>query len=212
MSVVTSQSNSRTKNGGKPRCLKMARIAIIVGHPNAGSYCEALGESYSRGARSGGHEVELFVLGTMRFDPILREGFHRVQVLEPDLQRAHDAILSADHLVMIFPLWMGGLPAILKGFLERVLQPDVVEPYKQGKFVKPLKGKSARIIVTMGMPGFIYRWWFGAYAVKMLRRNILGLVGVSPVRSTIHGSVEAVGLRGRQRWLRESERMGTRAA
>ena len=68
--------------------------------------------------------------------------------------RPNDAILAADDLVIIFPPRLGTLPAILKGFLERV--PDLVEPAKQGKFVKILKGKSARIIVTMRMPGFIY--------------------------------------------------------
>jgi NAD(P)H dehydrogenase (quinone) len=139
----------------------MARIAIIVGHARKGSYCEALWQAYWRGARAAGHDATFFATSAMTFDPVLHEGFERVQPLEPDLQSAHNAILVADHLVIIFPLWLGTLPAILKGFLERVLQPDLVEPAKEGKFVKILKGKSARIIVTMAMPGFIYRWWFG---------------------------------------------------
>ncbi|MFX9169451.1 NAD(P)H-dependent oxidoreductase, partial [Acinetobacter baumannii] len=90
-----------------------------------------------------------------------------------------------DHLVIIFPLWLGTLPAILKGFLERVLQPDLVGPSKEGKFVQLLKGKSARVVVTMGMPAFVYRWWFGAHAVKMLKHNILGFMGVKPVAISI---------------------------
>src|SRR5258708_15499817 len=126
----------------------MARIAIIVGHARTGSCCEALGQAYGRGAWAGGHDATLFATAAMTFDPVLHEGFERVQSLEPDLQSAHDAILAADHLVIVFLLWLGTLPAILKGFLERVLQPDLVEPAKQGKFVKILKGKSARIIVT----------------------------------------------------------------
>jgi putative NADPH-quinone reductase len=190
----------------------MARIAIVVGHPREGSYCEALGEHYARGAREGGHEAALFVTGKMKFNPILHEGFDRPQPLEPELQAAHDAILSADHLVFIFPLWLGDVPAILKGFLERVLQPDLVEPSKQKRFVRLLKGKSARIIVTMGMPGFVYHWWFRSYALKLLRRNILGWMGVKPVFSTVHGSVEAVGLRRRERWLRGARKLGRRAA
>ncbi len=93
----------------------------------------------------------------MNLDPILHEGFARVQPLVPDLQAAHDAMLSADHLVLIFPLWLGTLPAILKGFLERVLRPELVDSAKTGVFAKPLKGKSVRIVMTMGMPGFVYR-------------------------------------------------------
>lgn len=188
----------------------MSRIAILVGHPRPGSYCEALGESYSRAARAAGHEVALFVAGKMNFNPILREGFERIQPLEPDLQAAHDAILAADHLVIIFPLWVGGMPAILKGLLERVLQPDLIEPFRQKKFVRLLKGKSARIIVTMGMPAFVYRLYFRAHALKMLRRNILGWMGVRPIRSTIYGSIEAVGKARRERWLREVETLGRR--
>ena len=117
----------------------------------------------------------------------------------------------ADHLVLIFPLWVGTLPAIFKGFLERVLQPDLVGPAKEGRFVQPLAGKSGRIVVTMGMPGFVYRWYFGAHALNMLKRNILGFLGVKPIRSTIYGRVEAVGEARRKAWLAEVEAMGRRA-
>lgn len=186
----------------------MAKIAVIVGHARSGTYCEALGEAYRRGAVAAGHDVSLFVTARMMFDPVLHEGFAQVQPLEADLKCAHDAILSADHLVIIFPLWLGTLPAILEGFLERVLQPDLVEPARQGEFVKILKGKSARVIITMGMPGFIYRWWFGAHALKMLKRNILAFVGVAPVRSTIYGNIEGAGIDRRRAWLDEVEAMG----
>jgi putative NADPH-quinone reductase len=189
----------------------MARIAIIVGHARHNTLCEALGRAYRRGAQAGGHDAALFVTSAMTFDPVLHEGFERLQPLEKDLAAAHDAILAADHLVIIFPLWLGTLPAILKGFLERVLQPEMVEAAKQRRFVKPLKGKSARVIVTMGMPGFIYRWWFGAYAVKMLRRNILGFVGAGPVRTTIYGNVEGVTAAHRDAWIGDVEDMGRRA-
>jgi NAD(P)H dehydrogenase (quinone) len=140
----------------------------------------------------------------MSFNPVLREGFERVQPLEPDLQAAHDAI--------IFPLWLGGMPAILKGLLERVLQPDLVEPTKQKKIVRLLKGKSAQIMVTMGMPTFVYRWWFRTYASKLLRRNILGWMGVRPIHSTIFPSIESVSRRRREKWLKDAEKMGQLAA
>ncbi len=120
----------------------MARIVVIIGHPRTSTYCEALGESYRRGAEAAGHEVKLFVTSKMTFDPILHEGFERVQPLETDLQAAHDAMMAADHLVIIFPLWFSSMPAILKGFLERVQQPDLVGPSKLGKHPKLLKGKS----------------------------------------------------------------------
>ena len=190
----------------------MSRIAIIVGHARKDTFCEALGEAYRRGAEAAGHKATLFVMSKMMFDPILHEGFTKIQTLEPDLQAAHDVIMQANHLVFIFPLWLGTLPAIFKGFLERVLQPDLVEPSKKGKFTKILNGKSAHIIMTMGMPGFIYRWYFGAFALRMLKRSILGFVGVSPIRTTIHGMIEAVSQKKRQSWLADAEAMGRKAA
>lgn len=191
----------------------MVKIAIVVGHARRNTYCEALGGAYLKGAESGGHEARLFVLSHMRFDPILHEGFSREQPLEPDLKAAAEAIKSADHLVLIFPLWLGTLPAILKGFLERLFTPGfAIEKTDDLKGYRPLmKGKSARVIMTMGMPGFVYRWYFGAHALKMLKRNILGFVGFGPVRSSLLGRIEAVSDEKRRQWLMEIEALGCEA-
>ena len=191
----------------------MAKIAIIVGNSLRHSYSEALGKGYQRGAESGGHQASLFVLGTMNFDAILREGYRREQALEPDLAAAREAFVACDHVVFIFPLWCGDMPAILKGFFERMLQPDLLAVQKSGGKMswKVFKGKSARIIMTMGMPGWFYRWYYGAHALKLLKRNILGLVGIAPVRSTIYGMIEAVGDERRKQWLREVEALGHEA-
>jgi putative NADPH-quinone reductase len=191
----------------------MSKIAIVVGNPMHGSYSEALGEAYLRGAESGGHAAKLFVLADMKFDAILREGYRREQVLEPDLVAARQALQASDHLVFVFPLWAGDMPAILKGFIERVLQGDLLAIQKSGGKAswKIFKGKSARVIMTMGMPGLIYRWYYGAHALKLLRRNILHLIGVKPVRSTIYGMIEAVGDETRKQWLREVEALGHQA-
>jgi NAD(P)H dehydrogenase (quinone) len=188
----------------------MARIAIIVGNPLHDSYSEALGEAYQRGAESGGHQAQLFLLGRMTFDAILREGYRREQPLEPDLTTARAAFVGCDHVVIIFPLWCGDMPALLKGFFERVLQSDLLAVQTSGNRAdwKVFKGKSARVIMTMGMPGFFYRWYFGAHALKLLRRNILQFIGIRPVRSTIYGMIEAVSDEKRKQWLREVEALG----
>lgn len=94
----------------------MSRIAVIVGHARKDTFCEALGEAYRRGTEAGGHHVKLFVTSKTVFDPILHEGFTKVQPLEPDLRAAHDVLMEADHLVLVFPLWLGTLPAILRDF------------------------------------------------------------------------------------------------
>ena len=188
----------------------MAKVAIVVGNSLHNSYSEALGEAYRRGAESGGHHADLFVLGRMNFDAILREGYRREQPLEPDLAAARAAFVACDHVVVIFPLWCGDMPAILKGFFERILQPDLLAIQKSGGKAswKFFKGKSARIIMTMGMPGWFYRLYFGAHALKLLKRNILQFIGIAPVRSSVYGMIEAVGDDKRKSWLREVEALG----
>ncbi len=190
----------------------MTQIVVVVGHAQLGTYCEALAEAYRRGAEASGHQVTVCNTAMMKFDPILRGGYRELQPLEPDLAAVRAAILASDHLVFIFPLWLGTLPAIFKGFLERVIQPDIFEPARTGKFVTPWKGKSARIVMTMGMPGFIYRWYYGAYALKMLKRNILAFVGVKPIRSSILGMVQGVSAEQRDRWLYDMEQLGRGAS
>lgn len=190
----------------------MARIMVIVGHSRPDTFADALGAAYAAGARSAGHEVQVFATASMAFDPILRGAYAEVQPLEPDLAEAHGAMMAADHLVIVFPLWLGGMPAILKGFLERILQPDLIAAHKAGQFKQLLKGKSARVILTMGMPGLVYRWWYGAHALQALKRNILEFMGVSPVRATLFGMIEQVGAEKRRQWLDEVEALGREGA
>ncbi len=191
----------------------MARIVIIVGNPRKETFSEALAAAYQRGAEAAGHQVSLFVLSRMAFDPILHDGFSKPQPLEPDLADAQTAIGAADHLVLIFPLWFGTLPALLKGFIERVFQPGfaITGSIRDGTYRAMLSKKSARVIMTMGMPGLVYRWYYGAHCAKMLRRNILEFVGFKPVRTTIHGMIEAVSNEKRATWLLEAEELGKRA-
>ncbi len=188
----------------------MARIAIIVGHSQRQTLCEALAEAYRRGAEAAGHDAKLFVLSQMSFDPILHEGYRREQPLEPDLQRAYDALCASEHWVFVFPLWLGDMPAILKGFLERVLQPDLIRRHgtEHAMNWRLFENKSARLVMTMGMPVSIYRFWYRPHALKLFRNNILHFIGVRPVRETLFGMVADVSLDRRGRWLKEVETLG----
>ncbi|MEA2984122.1 MAG: hypothetical protein QOD94_376, partial [Alphaproteobacteria bacterium] len=154
----------------------MSKITIVVGHSQQNSYCEALGEAYKKGATSSGHSVEMFVLSRLIFDPILKKGYEEEQPFEPDLRTVYAAMKSSSHVVIIFPLWCGDMPAILKGFIERLIQPDLVRIQKSEKMttnVGIFQNLSARVVMAMGMPALLYRLYFGAHALKLLRRNIL---------------------------------------
>ena len=192
----------------------MARVVIVVGHPKKGETLNlALARAYQSGAEEAGHDVALFELSEMTFDPILHEGFSGEQPLEPPLADAQAAIGACDHLVFVFPLWFGFMPALMKGFIERVFQPGFAIGKKNGgsDWTPLLKGKSARLIMTMGMPALIYRVWFGAHAIKALKWNILRFCGFSPVAVTLHGMVEMVSSSTRQKWLRDAYKLGQTA-
>jgi putative NADPH-quinone reductase len=126
----------------------------------------------------------------LRFDLLRSQAEFETGTPPPDIAAAQEAIRRADHLMVVFPLWLGDMPALLKGFFEQALRPGFAFAYLPSGFPqKNLGGRSARIVVTMGMPAFVYRWYFRAHAVKNLKRNILGFVGYAPVRDTIVGGV-----------------------
>lgn len=187
----------------------MKRITIINGHPSADRdhYCHALAAAYRKGAEEG-HEVRQITISELDFTFVRDPEIWSAQEPEPDIANAQKAIAWADHLVLVYPLWLGDVPSLLKAFLEQVMRPGfAVEIKANAKWRKLLGGKSARIIVTMGMPAPIYRVFFRSHSVKSLKRNILHFVGIKPVRTTIIGRVD--GFDGyRKRWLKRIERLG----
>ena len=192
----------------------MRKIMIVVGHPVSNSLCQALAHHYRDGAQSAGHEVTLFSLADMNFDPILHYGYRREQPLEPDLQAAYTALAECDHLVLMFPLWCGDMPALLKGFIERILQPDLIarENTENAMNWSIFHNKTARIVMTMGMPVTIYRFWYRGHALKLLSRNILNFIGFKPVRHTLFGMVATSKPQQREGWLAEVRELGRQGA
>lgn len=188
------------------------RILLIQGHPDAGKphFCHALEESYVRGAIAAGHQIKRVNVASLEF-PILRsESDWKDGALPAGLAEAQSAIKWAEHIVFVFPLWLGDMPALLKGFLEQVARPGFAFSQESGNPMaqKALKGRSARVIVTMGMPAMVYRWFFLAHSIRSLERNILGFVGIHPVRDTIVGMVGSMHDRAAKKWLGKIERLG----
>ena len=165
------------------------------------------------GAETGGHEVRTIPVASMSF-PMIRnkEDFEHGE--RPDAVReAQSMIRTSDHLVFVHPLWLGAMPASLKAFLEQVFRYDFAfEPVAGGRFRKHLKGRSARVVVTMGMPVAAYRWWFGAHGLKSLERSILKFAGIAPVKETLFGMVESVSDERRRRWLGKMQQLGRAGA
>lgn len=192
------------------------RILLIQGHPDASSphLCHALEDAYARGAREAGHELRRINVAALDF-PLLRSQHEwENDPLPPGLADAQGAIKWCEHMVLFFPLWLGDMPALLKGFLEQVARPGFAFS-REGKNPlanKGLTGRSARVVVTMGMPAMVYRWYFRAHSIKSLERNILGFVGVSPVDETLIGLIGSANADSTGKWLVKLEKLGRSAA
>lgn len=194
----------------------MTRILIVQGHPDASAahLCHALAESYAAGAREAGHELRQVDVARLDF-PLLRSQQDWEQgTLPPGLRQAQEDIAWAQHLLIVFPLWLGEMPALLKGFLEQVARPGFAFKAEGGNPFgrKGLQGRSARVLVTMGMPALVYRFYFRAHSLKSLERNILGFVGIAPIHETLVGLVGQLKPAQVQAWQEKLRRLGQRAA
>jgi NAD(P)H dehydrogenase (quinone) len=168
----------------KSKAMSHKRILIISAHPEYKGLGDELVKTYLEAARAAGHKVELLELNQLDFDPILHHGYKQTQKLEPDLQRAQTAISQADHLVFVYPVWWENMPALLKGFVDRVFLPDFAFRYTKTIPEQLLKGKSGRIIVTMDGPELYDRLITRRISTRVLERAVLKFCGVSPVRIT----------------------------
>lgn len=186
------------------------KILIILGHPDKTSFNAALAASYTDGAVVAGAEVREIFLGELAFDPILRSGYKEKQALEPDLIAAQESIKWADHLVWVYPIWWGTMPALLKGFLDRTLLPGFAFKYRENSrwWDKYLTGKSGRMIVTLDAP-VLYDWLiYGAGGRKTMKKAVLEFCGVKPVRVTAFGQVKFSDDVKRQKWLSKVNELG----
>jgi putative NADPH-quinone reductase len=187
------------------------KILIVQGHPDGGHrhLGHALADAYAVGAEAAGHEVRRLDIAHLAFEAIATQEEFERGTPPPDIAAAQDAIRWANHVVMLFPLWLGTVPARTKAFLEHVMRPHVAFAYSPRGFPrKLLKGRSARLVVTMGMPALLYRWYFGAFGVRGIERNILSFVGFDPVRTTLLGGVGQASARRRAAWLSRMTRLG----
>jgi putative NADPH-quinone reductase len=190
------------------------RIVLIQGHPDpaGGRLCHALADAYASGAARAGHEVRRIEVARLDFPLLRSQAEFETGAAPSGVEPAQEAIRWAGHLVIVYPLWLGTMPALLKGFLEQALRPGFAcDTRSRSLWARPLKGRSARIVVTMGMPALVYRWYFGAHSLKSLERNILGFCGIRPIRESLFGMVEAAGDAQRQRWLEHMRDQGRRA-
>jgi len=187
------------------------QILIVNGHPDPESYNKALADAYREGALTSGAAVTQLNLFEMNFDPILRFGYRQRTELEPDLAEAIRLIRQADHIVWVLPMWWYGIPALLKGFIDRTLLPGIAFEYSDHSPLprKLLKGRTARIIMTADTPRWYDFLFMKRPAINQLKRGILEFCGIRPVKVTYIAPIRHSKEAFRKKWLANVRKLGT---
>ena len=189
-------------------------ILLILGHPSENSFCKALLDAYKTGAETAGANCKTLYLSKLNFNVNLSDGYKTGEAmqLEDDLIASQQLIQWADHVVMAYPNWWGFMPAIAKGFIDRVFLPGFAFKHQSGKIFpdKLLKGKSMRLLVTMDTP----KWWFyliyRASQYQILKDIVFGYVGFNPIGFSTFGFIRKSTDKQWNNWLRKVEQLGTR--
>jgi putative NADPH-quinone reductase len=189
------------------------RVLVIEGHPDADAarFGHTLVVAYRESAEAAGHEVRTVTVAKLEFPLLKRALDFEKGAAPPAIAAAQRDILWAGHLAIFYPLWLGSMPALTKAFFEQCLRPGFAFGEAAGRGLPPqkLKGRSARVVVTMGMPGFFYRWFYRAHSLRSFERNVLHFCGIRPVRATVVGMVERATVR--KRALAEMRALGAAA-
>ena len=189
------------------------KILVLCGHPNGASFCAALAERYARSAEAAGHDVRSVAISDVPVD--FKAPNYRHEGTDTDWVLAMQEQLAwCEHLVLVTPMWWGGVPAALKALLDRVLTPGFAFRYHAGGlgWDKLLEGRSARLIITADTPWFYFRWFLGRPLVNQLRKQVFGFCGFSPVRVTFFAPIKTSSKDKRNRWLDQIEGLGREAA
>jgi len=186
------------------------KILIINGHSDIDSFNYGLSNAYVIGAQNSGAQVKEIRIRELDFNPNLQYGYRKRTELEPDLLQAQEDLKRADHIVWVYPVWWGSVPAIMKGFLDRVLLPGFAFKKREGSvwWDKYFTGKTSRLICTLDQPPWFYRWINGCPSHKAMKKLTMNFIGVKKVKITTIGPLRLSKQEFRDKWIKKIEKLG----
>ena len=189
------------------------KILVILCHPDSNSFCGSITRAYVDGAMNTGAEIRELKLGELTFDPVLWNGYNKIQELEPDLEKAQELIHWSNHLVFVYPNWWGSMPALMKGFFDRVFLPGFAFKYGEGTSLpeKLLTGRTAHLMVSMDTPGWYYRWVFHRPGHNQMKRTILEFCGIKVAKITEFAPIRDSSKEQREKWIALAKEQGEKA-
>ena len=196
------------------------KTLIIYNHPYEGSFCSAIREAVKSGLRKGRHQCKVINLDKDRFDPVMREKDLKAFKLrgEEDLTivdgvdtkvlRYKKKLEWAERIVMIFPIWWMTTPAMIKGFIDKVIFPGIAYKMEGNRLVSTLSNlKQVVIISTMNTPADIYRNEFDNSLEGSLIKGTFNKIGIHDIKWISLNMVSTSGDEKRWLWLDEIEKM-----
>ena len=192
------------------------RIFVLDGHPAASSLTRSLAESYANAARDAGHQVRLTHLHDLEFDPDYGfGGYVNQKPLEPGLEQVLQDIEWAEHVVMATPVWWGGFPAKLKGLIDRAFLPgrtfDTRKTTAIGLPAPLLTGRTGRVLMLSDTPNWVFRLFYRNALMVQLRGQVLGFVGIRPLKITQFAGASHPRDGVVQKWLQRAAAIGASA-
>lgn len=194
----------------------MTKTLIVTSHPYEGSFCHALMVAAKEGAQKAGHTVDIIDLEADHFDPVMHSadliGFLKHQAQDARAIDYIQRVKAADHLILVFPIWWELMPAMMKGFIDKVVFPGETFDYEKGgtgMASKLAKLQSTTVITTMNTPKALYRWVFGDAIQRALIRGTFKKMGLKNVKWLSCNMVKKSSDIKRQNWLQQANQIGT---
>jgi len=187
------------------------RTGIIFNHPYEGSFCNAVLDAVTTGLTKAQHEVDLIHLDKDGFNPVMTaadlKAFKDRSPVDPQVIEYKQRLDKADHLIFIFPIWWELMPALTKGFIDKVIFPGVAYDYTQRGFMKPLfkSVKSVTVITTMNTHSFFYRLVFGNAIKRAMITGTFWKMGYKNRKWINLCMVKMVSDKKRKKWLTKLE-------
>ncbi|MDP2274960.1 MAG: NAD(P)H-dependent oxidoreductase [Archangium sp.] len=187
----------------------MTLMTLLTAHPVEDSFNTSLAAAWKQGAERAGATVRHFDVNTLRFDPVLRHAYRGEMADEPDLAEVRASVAASSHVTFVFPTWWVGLPAVMKGLVDRLLLPGWAFKF-EGKALPTglMAGKSARYLTTMDSPSLWYRLAHHDSLAGSFGRGTLAFCGFAPIRRTLVFDTRKLGATQRTRWLEKVEAEG----
>lgn len=190
------------------------KYCIVYCHPYEKSYCSSVLKSVTSGLEKAGHDYDVIDLIKDNFNPVMTSAdllaFRNRKAVDEQAIGYIGRIKQADHMVFVFPIWWGLMPAIMKGFVDKVIFPGEAYNYTEsgnGMYSLIENIKSAAVITTMNSPWWYYALFYGNAIKRAFIKGTLAKIGIRKVKWVKLDNIKGRGEDKRKQKLQKIEKL-----